>query len=174
MNDVEKHPFEAYVPDNATVLIVGSFPGKEQTRTLPNEIEWFYGAKRNQFWKIISGVYPNHSLKNKTEKEELFKKAGIGIADVILRAKRLNNGNSDKNLEVKEFNYLTIESKLKCSKIQSIYFTSKYVEQLFSKHFGNLFSEIKIRECLPSPSPIYRRMNLAEKIEHYKLKLPQL
>src|SRR5665213_2547033 len=105
MNEIEKHPFEAYIPDNATVLIVGSFPGKEQTQTLANESEWFYGAKRNQFWKIISGVYSNFSLLDKTQKKELFKKAGIGIADVILKAKRLNNGNSDKNLEVIEFNY---------------------------------------------------------------------
>lgn len=57
MNRIETHPFIPFVPENATILILGSFPGKEQTQTEPGAEQWFYGAKRNQFWNIISSIY---------------------------------------------------------------------------------------------------------------------
>jgi len=175
MNEIETHPFEAFIPENASTLILGSFPGKEQTQGPKNDTEWFYGAKRNQFWKILSSVYNEPMLKekNRNYKMELFKNAGIGIADIILKAKRINNTNSDINLRDIEFNFNNIESKLLNSKITSIYFTSKFVEKHFKNHFDNLFNSITIRECLPSPSPIFRRMNLEKKVEIYKEKLPR-
>jgi hypothetical protein len=32
MNEIETHPFKPYVPRNATVLIIGSFPGRDMTQ----------------------------------------------------------------------------------------------------------------------------------------------
>lgn len=165
---IEEHPFKPFIPENATVLIIGSFPGREQTQTKPNIEQWFYGAKRNQFWTIISTVY-NVNLLNITEKQELFKEFGIGITDIILKARRRSNSNLDTNLEIIEFNDKAIKSILNNSNINTIFFTSKFVE----KHFYKLFPEIKNAECLPSPSPRYARMSKAEKINHYKLKLPR-
>ena len=62
MSEVETHPFKPYVPHNATILIVGSFPGRDITKKKLKKDDWFYGTKRNQFWNIISGVY-NIELK---------------------------------------------------------------------------------------------------------------
>jgi len=45
----ETHPYEPFIPTNAIVLILGSFPGLHQTRRLNQFEEWFYSAKRNQF-----------------------------------------------------------------------------------------------------------------------------
>ena len=53
----EVHPFEAFIPKNIKCLIVGSFPGKEQTQCELDDHQWFYGAPRNQFWKILQLVY---------------------------------------------------------------------------------------------------------------------
>lgn len=83
MNEIETHPFKPFVPDNAKVLIVGSFPGKDITKKKLDEDDWFYGTKRNQFWDIISGVYKTE-LKTAADKKELFNKKGIAIADIIL------------------------------------------------------------------------------------------
>lgn len=82
MEEIETHPFTAFIPENVTVIIVGSFPGREVTHKILNEDEWFYGAKRNQFWKIISGVYQK-DLSTKAEKQSLFKTHGIGIVDIF-------------------------------------------------------------------------------------------
>ena len=167
-NDIETHPFKAFIPGNVTVLIVGSFPGREITHRVLREDEWFYGSKRNQLWKIISGVY-GIDLQTKTEKQNLFKKHGIGMVDIFLRVKRKEDNNMDSSLEVIEFNDKEIETILQNSQIKKIFFTSKFVE----KTFLHLFPDIQSGECLPSPSPRYARMSLAEKINYYKLKLPE-
>ncbi|HET7115392.1 MAG TPA: uracil-DNA glycosylase family protein [Hanamia sp.] len=168
MEEIETHPFKAFIPENVTTLIVGSFPGREVTHRVLNEEEWFYGSKRNQLWKIISGVYET-ALQTRTEKQNLFKKHGIGMVDIFLKVKRKDNNNMDSNLEVIEFNGKAIKSILKNQNIKKIFFTSKFVEKSFMK----LFPDIKIGECLPSPSPRYARMNITEKINYYKSKLPK-
>jgi hypoxanthine-DNA glycosylase len=168
MEEIEIHPFKAFIPENATTLIVGSFPGKEVTHRILSEDEWFYGSKRNQLWKIISGVY-GIDLQNRIEKQSLFKKHGIGMVDIFLRVKRKDGNNMDSNLEVIEFNDKAIKSILKNQNIKKIFFTSKFVEKSFMK----LFPDTKIGECLPSPSPRYAKMSMAEKINYYKLKLPK-
>lgn len=169
MIKIEINPFAAFVPKNASVLIIGSFPGKEQTQNV-KEIndEWFYGSKRNQFWSIVSSVY-GVELKDTAAKKELFKKLGIAITDVLLKIKRLQNNNLDENLEIVEFNEKELATIISNPKIKKIYFTSKFVE----RHFKKLFPGITYSEALPSPSPRYARMTLAQKIEHYKNKLPE-
>lgn len=100
---VESHPFEAFIPENIKYLIVGSFPGKEQTQIELNETHWFYGAPRNQLWKILEIVY-KRELKNRKQKQQLFEEAGIGMTDVIKSCVRTNGTNLDENLEIKEYN----------------------------------------------------------------------
>lgn len=168
MNEIESHPFSPFIPDNATTLILGSFPGREQTQTESDNEQWFYGAKRNQFWKIISSVY-NTDLLCKEDKQQLFKKFGIGITDILLKVRRTNNSNLDDNLEIVEYNDKAIKTILESSNIKSIFFTSKYVE----KHFYKLFPDFKNAEYLPSPSPRYARMTKADKVNYYKSKLPK-
>jgi len=168
MDEIETHPFKAFIPENVTVIIVGSFPGREITHKILNEDEWFYGAKRNQFWKIISGVY-QQNLVTRSEKQSLFKKYGIGIVDIFLKVKRKGNNNMDQNLEVVEYNDKAIKKILRSHPVKKIFFTSRFVE----KAFYQVFPEIKIGECLPSPSPRFARMSLEEKIKIYQQKLPQ-
>lgn len=168
MNGIEINPFEPYIPRNATVLIIGSFPGREQTQVTIDSDQWFYGAKRNQFWKIISEVYQTE-LRSKSDKQNLFNQCGIGITDILLKVRRMNNSNLDDNLEIIEYNDKAIREILQESSFQSIFFTSKFV----GKHFIKLFPEIKNIDYLPSPSPRYARMKIVEKIDNYKIKLPQ-
>lgn len=167
MEEIETHPYKAFIPENVTAIIVGSFPGREVTHKVLTEDEWFYGSKRNQFWKIISGAYET-ALTTRKQKQDLFAKHGIGMVDIFLRIKRKGNNNMDSNLEVVEFNDKAITTILQNPNIKSVFFTSKFVE----KEFMIMFPEITFGECLPSPSPRYARMSLQEKINYYKNKLP--
>lgn len=167
MNEIETHPFKPYVPRNATVLIIGSFPGRDMTQKKSNHSDWFYGTKRNQFWKIISGVY-KIDLHNTADKKELFSKKGIAVADIILQARRNAINNSDINLEVIAYNDKAIKKILAHTAFQHIFFTSRFVE----KHFFKIFPGTKNCECLPSPSPRYAGMSMQEKIAYYKKMLP--
>ena len=167
MSEIEIHPHKPFVPPNAKVLILGSFPGKSHATPLSVN-EWFYASKRNQFWNIMRGVY-NEELTTTEDKKNLFAKHGIAIADVFLKIKRTENNNQDSNLEIVAYNDKAIKKFLRENKFGSIFFTSKLVE----KHFLKLFPYVKNGECLPSPSPRYARVSLQEKINAYKKKLPE-
>ena len=165
---IEKHPFEPFVPKNPTVLILGSFPGKEHTQGNSNPENWFYGAKRNRFWHILSKVYGT-TLDSKLEKQQIFEKYGIAITDILLEVRRKNNSNLDENLEIEKYNELAIKEILNLNQISAIFFTSRFVE----KHFKKLFPNVSVGEYLPSPSPRFARMTFNEKVTFYKMKLPK-
>ena len=168
LHKIETHPFEPFIPPDIKYLIIGSFPGKGQTEVGTNSDLWFYSAKRNTFWKILEAVY-NTPLKTKKSKQDLFRKTNMGIADIILKAVRKDNTNSDTNLEIIELNDTAIKKIVELNSIITIFFTSKFVERLFKKIFPHLFNTI----ALPSPSPRFAKMSLAEKINIYKKYLPQ-
>ena len=175
------------MPENAKFLIIGSFPGQEQTQNeINDEVDWYYGAKKNLFWKIISEVY-QVNLQTKEDKQRLFTKYGIGITDILLKVIRAKDSNKDQHLEIIEYNNQIIKSILEKHEIKTILFTSNYVEAIFLKFFPN----IKNYSCLLSPSgganiPIskseeylkYRELNpngntISFRIYKYKQLLPQ-
>ncbi|MEO9098847.1 MAG: uracil-DNA glycosylase family protein [Ginsengibacter sp.] len=166
MPEIEIHPHKPFVPPNAKVLILGSFPGKGHA-LFESANEWFYASKRNQFWNIMRGVY-NKELITTEDKKELFTKHGIAIGDVFLKIRRKEDNNQDSNLEIIAYNDKALKKILDENKFESVFFTSKLVE----KHFLKLFPLVKNGECLPSPSPRYARVSLQEKIDFYKRKLP--
>lgn len=165
---IEKHPFDAFIPANIKCLIVGSFPGKEQTQCEIDETHWFYGAPRNQLWKILEIVY-NRKLTNRKGKQQLFEEAGIGITDIIKSCIRKEGTNLDENLEIREYNKEVIEETLKQHQ-PKVLFTSRFVE----KEFKKLFPGFKNTDILPSPSPRYFKLTIEEKAKIYKEKLPYI
>ena len=160
----ENHPFKPFVPANSQTLILGSFPGKESTQK-PRENDWFYCANRNQFWKILEIVFEKN-LQSLDDKQQIFRENRISITDIILSCKRRDNKNSDKNLIDPIFNCEAIHSILAENPIKQILFTSKGVHQAFLENCTKPLNVELI--VLPSPSPIYRRLNLQAKAIEYK------
>lgn len=146
---IEKHPFDAFVPKNARFLVLGSFTGKPA-----DGYDWFYGSKRNQFWSILEEVY-GVSLITINDKKNLFTKLRMAITDLILECEREKNSNLDMNLKNLVFNKEEISKILKNNKIEKIYFTSRFVENIFRRRFKNLISQYPNIKyiTLPSPSP---------------------
>jgi hypoxanthine-DNA glycosylase len=165
---IETHPFEAFIPEKIKCLIVGSFPGKEQTQCKLDKTHWFYGAPRNQLWKILEIVY-KRQLRNRKEKQQLFEEAGIGMTDVIKSCIRTHGTNLDENLEIKEYNKEVIDSILKKYQPQ-VLFTSRFVE----KEFKKLFPGYENTDILPSPSPRYFKLSIEDKARIYQEKLPSV
>lgn len=166
--NIETHPFEAFVPERMSCLILGSFPGKEQTQCMVAPHHWFYSAPRNQFWKILELVY-SKPLPSRYEKQQLFEEAGIGIADLIKTCIRTNGTNLDENLQVKEYNDAVIRNILDRFH-PKVLFTSRFVEKTFKKHFPQYSNT----DILPSPSPRYFRLSIKDKAVVFKEKLPAL
>lgn len=171
---IETHPFGNFVPQNAQYLILGSFTGQRSEEDIFNGYDWFYGTKRNLFWPIIQDVY-GLKLINKQQKQELFSRLGIAITDIILSCERKTKSNLDMNLINIVLND-EVANILKNNKIKQIFFSSRFVEKLFRKHFKNLISEYPGIELttLPSPSPRYAAMSRTQKVTRYRELLPKL
>ncbi len=165
---VEQHPFPSFVPPRMRCLIVGSFPGKEQTRGTTNEDDWYYGAPLNQFWRLLQLVY-DIELKTKVAKQDLFKKAGIGITDIFRSVIRKQGNNEDDNLEVAEYNKEELQRIIK-NFTPDVFCTSRFVEKDFKRMFP---AYIKV-DVLPSPSPRYFALTIEQKAGIYKKKLPAI
>lgn len=165
---VERHPFLAFIPQKMFCLILGSFPGKEQTRGGLEENAWFYGAPLNQFWRILSKAY-DRELKTREAKQKLFEAAGIGITDIFKAVIRTSGSNLDENLQIEEYNWDVIEEILKKHR-PNVFCTSRFVEKEFKKKFP----AYPAVDVLPSPSPRYFKLTIEQKAEVYKQKLPSL
>lgn len=167
---VEMHPFGDFVPKKTSYLMLGSFTTKPS-----KTYEWFYANGRNQFWPIMEEVYGSE-LRTKEQQQKLFIQLEMALADIILSCERRNNSNLDINLFNIVYNTKAIKNIINKNNVKKIFFTSRYVETLYKKHFedsNRMTTKIDLI-CLPSPSPRYAVMSKQEKIKRYKNILPKL
>ena len=163
MNEIEIHPFKAFIPANASSIIIGSFPGIEQVANRHNPEEWFYGTADNLFWKILSESFETE-LKTRIQKENFLATRGIAVTDIFTKIRRKERKNLDRFLTEMEYNK-KISSIIEESGINKIFFTSKYVE----KHFHKAFPQIAFGVSLPSPSPAANiPISMSEDYKNYK------
>ena len=105
--EIETHPFEPFLPTNAKLLMLGSFP-PPKTRWRMN---FYYPNYQNDMWRIFGLVFFENKdyfldIANKNFKLELLRDflmhTGIAIFDSAHRAIRLKGNASDKFLQVEE------------------------------------------------------------------------
>ncbi len=168
---IETHPFGNFVPPKAKYLLLGSFPGRIETRYG----DWFYETQRGQFWSIIQEIY-GVNLKSKTDKIRLFTRLKIAVGDVIYKCERISGNNADNNLVRCLYNTKAIEKILKKNNIEKIFFSSRFVENKFRRFFKALINQYPKIElvALPSSSPRYAKMTLKDKSKVYTKLLPKM
>ena len=149
------HPFEPIINETSKVLILGTFPSLDSFSN-----NFYYGHKKNQFWKIMETVF-EVKLDSIEDKKEFLQKNNIALWDVIKSCTRKNS--SDANLKNIELNDISLLLK-KYPNIKMIGFTGQRAYKLFQKGFS---FDLKL-VALPSPSPAYAKMRVEEKIEVYK------
>ncbi len=170
---IESHPFAPFVPFGSETLVAGSFPGRFSTGRVENrpQDDWYYGAPRNQFWTIISRVF-ERDLRTTAEKKALFSEYKIAVCDIILSCERRDGRNTDGNLIRRTYNRDAMEKILVGQPIRKILFTGAGVAMVFVRLFKTADTIEQI--VLPSPSPLFCRMNLNEKVEVYRRHLLQV
>ena len=107
MADIERHPFEPFLPGNAEVLFLGSFPpGRERW-----SIDFFYPNWINDFWRVLGLLFHADRTWFETKGEKRFDRdrivtfcteRGIALFDTALAVRRLKDNASDAYLEVVE------------------------------------------------------------------------
>ncbi len=105
--EIEQHPFKPFLPSNAKVLFMGSFPTSKSRWCM----DFYYPNFINDHWRIEGEVFfgdKNHfvDLKKKSFKKneimDFLKEKGIAFYDTASAVRRLKENASDKFLEIVE------------------------------------------------------------------------
>ena len=104
---IERHPLQPFLPPNARLLMLGSFPPPRRRWCM----DFFYPNRSNMMWEIFGSVFYGDSQRlvdaaNKTFRMEdikaLLTERGIAIYDTACAVRRLSGNASDKDLEIVE------------------------------------------------------------------------
>lgn len=105
--EIEQHPLEPFLPGNARLLMLGSFPPQKKRWS----IDFYYPNWNNDMWRITGLVFFNDKTHFLNEAAKAFdkerivcflKERGIALFDTATAIRRLQDNASDKFLEVVE------------------------------------------------------------------------
>ena len=102
---IETHPLQPFLPKNAKLLMLGSFP-PPKTRW---KMDFYYPNYQNDMWRIFGLIFfqdkdyfldlPNKNFKEQKIRDFLNEK-GIAIFDTAYQVIRLKDNASDKFLQI--------------------------------------------------------------------------
>lgn len=105
-NKIERHPLPPFIPEDARVLIMGTFPPKPVRWSM----EFYYPNKTNDFWRVMGIIFyddvdhfrlPDGSFDEAMIRSFLRDK-GIALHDTGAAVIRLKDNASDKFLQIVE------------------------------------------------------------------------
>jgi G:T/U-mismatch repair DNA glycosylase len=138
-----KHPFEPYIPNNATKLIIGTIPparfcfneNSTKGKLLDKDVDFYYGSRDNKFWQIVEQVFNlnfSEGADGIEQRKAFLKVQKIGITDVINICEREKESALDTKLnitELKDISRLLIENPT----IDTLIYTSEFVKSQVNK-----------------------------------------
>ncbi len=138
------HPYEPFLFQAATKLIVGTLPPPRFTTNdlKPEDVDFCYGSKNGQLWPILDKIF-GLNLKYETtdfaieQRKEFLLKHKIGVCDIVSSAERIKIDASDLGMQNIKLRNL-IEYIEKYKKVDTILFTGgnskNGPEYFFRKH----------------------------------------
>ncbi len=105
--EIESHPWEPFVPANARVLVMGTFPPQPKRWAM----DFYYPNRTNDFWPMMGLIFfgDREALRLPGTKDfdvvaikRLLNEKGIALNDTGRRVRRLMGNASDKFLEIVE------------------------------------------------------------------------
>lgn len=107
MQPTERHPLQPFLPPNAQILMLGSFPPPRKRWSM----DFFYPNMQNDMWRIFGLLYFSdkehfvdaaHKCFNQQLLEAFLREKGVALYDTACAVRRLQENASDKFLEVVE------------------------------------------------------------------------
>ncbi len=101
----EKHPLQPFLPKNARILMLGSFPPPKARWSM----DFFYPNWINDYWRVMGVIFHSNKQYFEAKDEKRFCKdkivefcneKGIALYDTACEVIRLKENASDKFLEV--------------------------------------------------------------------------
>ncbi len=105
--EIEQHPWPPFIPENAKVLIMGTFPPQPKRWSM----NFYYPNRTNDFWYMMGLIFfgDRYALCNQDRKsfnldaiKSLLVEKGIAMNDTARKVRRLQGNASDKFLEILE------------------------------------------------------------------------
>lgn len=101
-----QHPYPPFIPKNTNRLIVGTLPPPRFSKNelLEGDIDFCYGSKNGQLWKILDEVF-QLNLEYKTSKKaidqrkDFLRAQQLGICDIVESCYRQKIDASDLGME---------------------------------------------------------------------------
>lgn len=103
--DIEQHPLEPFLPSNARLLMLGSFPPPRRRWSM----DFYYPNRTNMMWEIFGLVFFGDSQRlvdapaksfRLADIKSLLNERGIALYDTASAVRRLSGNASDKDLEI--------------------------------------------------------------------------
>lgn len=103
--EIEHHPFAPFLPSNAKLLMLGTFPPAQKRWCM----EFYYPNYQNDMWRIFGLVFFNDKTHFLVESEKSYnldaiksflKEKGIALYDTATEVIRTKNTASDKDLQI--------------------------------------------------------------------------
>jgi len=144
----EIHPFEPFIGEDATKLIIGTIPPARFAKgeLESDDVNFYYGSRDNQFWDIIGQIsnidFQKENSDNEIQKRKQFlKEQKIGICDIILKTRRKNDSALDKDLYDIEHLDIVNEILSKNPQIDTLIYTSEFVKEQMTSLLKNIFKK---------------------------------
>lgn len=184
---IEKHPLSPFLPINAKVLMLGSFPPARKRWCM----NFFYPNWQNDMWRIFGYLFYEDKEHFLSVEEKRFKQGelehfliekGIALYDTAVAVNRLKENASDKFLEIIEVAPLK-ELLVTLSACEVVIVTGEKALEIFSQYFG-IEEKLKMGEScifsfegremqlyrMPSSSRAYP-LSVEKKAQYYKVPL---
>ena len=137
---IEKHPFEPFLPDNAKLLMLGTFPPAEKRWCM----RFYYPNFINDMWRIFGICFYGDKQHFVLEQEKRFnldsiipflEEKGIAMYDTATRIRRTKDNASDKDLEIVEQTDLdAMLRSLPCC--EAVITAGQLATDVFCNHYG--------------------------------------
>ena len=140
MNTVEEHPFTPFLPANARLLMLGTFPPAPKRWSM----KFYYPNFTNDMWRIFGICFfgdKNHFVINEQKTYDLpaiidfLNEKGVALFDTARKVVRTKNTASDKDLMIVE--QTDFDSMLnRLPQCKAVATAGQLATTVFCSHFG--------------------------------------
>ncbi len=103
---LHQHPYQPFIPKNATKLIIGTLPPPRffQGKLLDRDVDFCYGSRNGLLWPVLNKIFEldlafETSEKAIKQRKDFLIQYNIGICDIVESCKREKIDASDLGMQ---------------------------------------------------------------------------